>query len=76
MQTFNLTQTKEQVQNILNQLKPFAEMENAGAFGFGYGVCETAGATQAKTVTLQNFILCPGGIIAHAQRERLGSKTH
>ena len=64
MQTFNFTQTKEQVQNILNQLQPFADMENAGAFGFGYGVCETAGATAAKTVTLQNFILCPGGIIA------------
>ena len=64
MQTFNLTQTKEQVQNILNQLQPFADMENAGAFGFGYGECSTAGATAAKTVTLQNFILCPGGIIA------------
>ena len=64
MQTFNLTQAKEQVQAILNKMEPFANTGNAGVFGFGYAQCTTAGATAAKVVSIENFILCPGGIIA------------
>ena len=64
MQTFNLTQSKEQVQAILNKMEPFANTGNAGVFGFGYAQCNTAGATAAKVVSIENFILCPGGIIS------------
>lgn len=64
MQTFNLTQAKEQVQAILNKMEPFANTGNAGVFGFGYAQCTTAGATAAKVVSIENFILCPGGIIS------------
>jgi hypothetical protein len=32
--------------------------------GYGYGVCDTAGATAAKTVSITNTVLTPGGIIA------------
>lgn len=64
MQTFNLTQAKEQVQAILNKMEPFANTGNAGVFGFGYAQCNTAGATAAKVVSIENFILCPGGIIS------------
>lgn len=64
MQTFNLTQAKEQVQAILNKMEPFTNTGNAGVFGFGYAQCTTAGATAAKVVSIENFILCPGGIIS------------
>ena len=64
MQTFNLTQSKEQVQAILDKLEPFTNTGNSGVFGFGYAQCTTAGATAAKVVSMENFILCPGGIIA------------
>ena len=64
MQTFNLTQAKEQVQAILNKLEPFTNTGNSGVFGFGYAQCTTAGATAAKVVSIENFILCPGGIIS------------
>ena len=61
---FDLSQTKEQVQAILNSLQTFTNTGDSGSFGFGYGVCSTAGATAAKTVSLGNFILTPGGIIS------------
>lgn len=64
MQTFNLIQAKEQVQAILNKMEPFTNTGNAGVFGFGYAQCTTAGATAAKVVSIENFILCPGGIIS------------
>lgn len=64
MQTFNLTQEKAQVQAILNKLEPFTNTGNSGVFGFGYAQCNTAGATAAKVVSIENFILCPGGIIS------------
>ena len=64
MQTFNLTQAKEQVQAILNKLEPFTNTGNSGVFGFGYAQCTTAGATAAKVVSIENFILCTGGIIS------------
>ena len=64
MQTFNLKQAKEQVQAILNKMEPFTNTGNAGVFGFGYAQCTTAGATAAKVVSIENFILCPGGIIS------------
>lgn len=64
MQTFNFTQAKEQVQAILNKMEPFTNTGNAGVFGFGYAQCTTAGATAAKVVSIENFILCPGGIIS------------
>ena len=64
MQTFNLTQAKEQVQAILNKMEPFTNTGNAGVFGFGYAQCTTSGATAAKVVSIENFILCPGGIIS------------
>ena len=64
MQTFNLTQSKEQVQAILNKMEPFANTGNAGVFGFGYAQCTTVGAIAAKVVSIENFTLCPGGIIS------------
>ena len=64
MQTFNLTQAKEQVQAILDKMEPFTNTGNSGVFGFGYAQCTTAGATAAKVVSIENFILCPGGIIS------------
>ena len=64
MQTFNLTQAKEQVQAILDKMEPFTNTGNAGVFGFGYAQCTTSGATAAKVVSIENFILCPGGIIS------------
>ena len=64
MQTFNFTQEKAQVQAILNKMEPFTNTGNAGVFGFGYAQCTTAGATAAKVVSIENFILCPGGIIS------------
>ena len=39
-------------------------MGTTAPLGFGYGVCETAGATAAKTVSMTNTVLTPGGIIA------------
>ena len=40
------------------------ETGSVAPLGFGYGVCETAGATPAKTVSMTNTVLTPGGIIA------------
>ncbi len=59
-----LTQTDAQIQAILNKIQPLAETGDMAVLGYGYGVCETAGATAAKTVSMTNTVLTPGGIIA------------
>jgi len=64
MDNFNLTQSDAQVQAILNKIQPLAQTGDMATLGYGYGVCETAGATAAKTVSITNTVLTPGGIIA------------
>ena len=61
---FDLTQTDAQIQAILNKLWPLTNTGDMATLGFGYGVCSTAGATAAKTVSITNTVLTPGGIIA------------
>ena len=61
---FDLTQSDAQVQAILNKIQPLAQTGDMAVLGFGYGVCSTAGATAAKTVSITNTVLTPGGIIA------------
>ena len=62
--TFDITQTDAQLQAILNKIQPLVTTGSTAPLGFGYGVCETAGATAAKTVSITNTVLTPGGIIA------------
>ena len=62
--TFDITQTDAQLQAILNKIQPLVTTGSSAPLGFGYGVCETAGATAAKTVSMTNTVLTPGGIIA------------
>ena len=62
--TFDITQTDAQLQAILNKIQPLVTTGSTAPLGFGYGVCETAGATAAKTVSMTNTVLTPGGIIA------------
>ena len=64
MEYFNLQQTDAQVQSILNAVQPFVNTGDMGVFGYGYGVCSTAGATAAKTVSLTNYVMKTNGIIA------------
>ena len=64
MADFIFSQTDAQIQAILNKIQPLAETGDMAVLGYGYGVCETAGATAAKTVSLTNTVLTPGGIIA------------
>ena len=64
MGTFDITQTDAQLQAILNKIQPLAQTGDMATLGYGYGVCETAGATAAKTVSITNTVLTPGGIIA------------
>ena len=61
---FDITQTDAQLQAILNKIQPLATTGDMATLGFGYGVCDTAGATAAKTVSITNTVLTPGGIIA------------
>ena len=63
-QEFILTQTDAQVQAILNKIQPLVDTGSTAPLGFGYGDCTTEGATAAKTVSLINTVLTPGGIIA------------
>ena len=58
--TFDISQSDAQLQAILNKLQPLAETGDMAVLGFGYGVCSTAGATEAKTVSITNFVLTPG----------------
>ena len=62
--TFDITQTDAQLQAILNKIQPLVTSGSTAPLGFGYGVCETAGATAAKTVSITNTVLTPGGVIA------------
>lgn len=64
MDNFNLTQSDAQIQAILNKIQPLAQTGDMATLGYGYGVCDTAGATAAKTVSITNTVLTPGGIIA------------
>ena len=61
---FDITQSDTQLQAILNKIQPVVDTGSIAPLGFGYGVCETAGATQAKTVSMTNTVLTPGGVIA------------
>lgn len=61
---FDITQTDAQLQAILNKIQPLATTGDMATLGFGYGECSTAGATAAKTVSMTNTVLTPGGIIA------------
>ena len=58
------SQTDAQIQAILNKIQPLVDTGSVAPLGFGYGVCETAGATAAKTVSITNTVLTPGGVIA------------
>jgi hypothetical protein len=62
--TFDIQQTDAQLQAILNKIQPLVDTGSVAPLGFGYGVCETAGATAAKTVSITNTVLTPGGVIA------------
>ena len=64
MDNYNLSQSDAQVQAILNKIQPLAQTGDMGSLGFGYGVCDTAGATAAKAVSMTNLILTPGSTIA------------
>ena len=61
---FDITQSDAQLQAILNKIQPLAQTGDMATLGYGYGVCSTAGATAAKTVSITNTVLTPGGIIA------------
>ena len=61
---FDITQSDAQLQAILDKIQPLATTGDMATLGYGYGVCSTAGATAAKTVSITNTILTPGGIIA------------
>ena len=62
--TFDIQQTDAQLQAILNKIQPIVDTGSTAPLGFGYGECETAGATPAKTVSMTNTVLTPGGVIA------------
>ena len=64
MADYIFSQTDAQIQAILNKIQPLATTGDMATLGFGYGECETAGATAAKTVSITNTVLTPGGIIA------------
>ena len=64
MADFIFSQTDAQIQAILNKIQPLAQTGDMATLGFGYGECSTAGATAAKTVSITNTVLTPGGIIA------------
>ena len=61
---FNITQTDAQLQAILDKIQPLVTTGSTAPLGFGYGESSTAGATAAKTVSMTNTVLTPGGIIA------------
>jgi hypothetical protein len=61
---FDIVQTDAKLQAILNKVQPLVDTGSTAPLGFGYGVCETAGGTAAKTVSMTNTVLTPGAIIA------------
>lgn len=64
MADYIFSQTDAQIQAILNKIQPLAQTGDMATLGFGYGECSTAGTTAAKTVSMTNTVLTPGGIIA------------
>ena len=64
MSDFILQQTDAEVQAILNRIQPLIDTNDIAVFGFGYGTCATVGGTAAKTVSIPNTVVTPGGIIA------------
>ena len=64
MADFVFSQSDAKIQAILNKIQPLVDTGSVAPLGFGYGVCEIAGATAAKTVSMTNTVLTPGGIIA------------
>ena len=64
MADFIFSQTDAQIQAILNKIQPLANTGDMAVLGFGYGVCSTAGATAAKTVSITNFVLTPSSPFA------------
>ncbi len=64
MDNFSIQQSDAQVQAILNKIQPLVDTNSVAPLGFGYGVCGTAGTTAAKSVSMSNTVLTPGGIIA------------
>ena len=61
---YDISQSDAQLQAILNKIQPLVDTGSTAPLGFGYGECSTEGATAAKTVSLTNTVLTPGGIIA------------
>lgn len=61
---FYPTQSGPLIQDIINQAAPLATSGDMTSWGYGYGVCSTAGATAAKTLSLTNYSLKPGGIVS------------
>lgn len=61
---YDISQSDAKLQAILDKIEPLVNTGSTAPLGFGYGECTTAGATAAKTVSLTNTILTPGGIIA------------
>ena len=61
---FDITQSDAQLQAILDKIQPLVTTGSTAPLGFGYGECSTAGATAAKTVSITNTVLTPGGMIA------------
>ena len=61
---YDISQSDAQLQAILNKIQPLVDTGSTAPLGFGYGECTTEGATAAKTVSLINTVLTPGGIIA------------
>ena len=64
MADFIISQTDAQLQAILNKIQPIVDTGSIAPLGFGYGECTTASATAAKTVSITNTVLTPGGVIA------------
>ena len=64
MDIFNFSQAKETLQAIMNKMQPFTESDNLASLGFGYGTCNTASDNAAKVVSMQNFTLQKGSIVA------------
>lgn len=64
MENFYISQNDSKLQAILNKIQPLVDTGSVAPLGFGYGVCATAGGTAAKTVSMTNTVLTPGGIIA------------
>ena len=61
---YDISQSDAKLQAILDKIEPLVNTGSTAPLGFGYGECTTEGATAAKTVSLTNTVLTPGGVIA------------